>query len=77
MRELDGIAAAGVGEARMFAAGLLQFYVVCLIGASANIGVSQWIFSNDPIWWVAGLAGGILGVIWNYLAASTFIWRTR
>jgi dolichol-phosphate mannosyltransferase len=57
--------------------GMLQFYVVCLIGASANIGVSQWIFSNDPIWWVAGLAGGILGVIWNYLAASTFIWRTR
>jgi len=60
-----------------FVAGMLQFYVVCLIGASANIGVSQWIFSNDPIWWVAGLAGGILGVIWNYLAASTFIWRTR
>ena len=60
-----------------FVAGMLQFYVVCLIGASANIGVSQWIFSNEPIWWVAGLAGGILGVIWNYLAASTFIWRTR
>jgi dolichol-phosphate mannosyltransferase len=58
-------------------AGLLQFYVVCLLGASANIGVSQWIFSNDSTWWLAGLAGGILGVIWNYLAASTLIWRTR
>ena len=60
-----------------FVTGMLWFYAICLIGASANIGISRWIFSNEPIWWAAGLAGGILGVLWNYLVASAFVWKTR
>jgi dolichol-phosphate mannosyltransferase len=43
----------------------------------ANIGTANWLFGNQQVWWVAGLAGGLLGVIWNYVIASLFVWRTR
>ena len=26
---------------------------------------------------VAGLAGSVVGVLWNYAMSSMFIWRTR
>jgi dolichol-phosphate mannosyltransferase len=29
------------------------------------------------VWWVAGLAGSVVGVLWNYAMSSMFIWRTR
>jgi dolichol-phosphate mannosyltransferase len=57
--------------------GLLRFYVVASIGAIANIGTANWLFGNDEMWWVAGMAGAIMGVIWNYVIASLFVWRTR
>lgn len=57
--------------------GLLRFYLVAAIGAVANIGTANWLFGNQQVWWVAGLAGGLLGVIWNYVIASLFVWRTR
>jgi putative flippase GtrA len=26
---------------------------------------------------VAGLAGAVIGVVWNYVVASQFVWRSR
>jgi dolichol-phosphate mannosyltransferase len=57
--------------------GLVRFHVVSLIGALSNIGVGSWLFSNQQTWWVAGLGGAILGVVWNYVIASLFVWRNR
>jgi dolichol-phosphate mannosyltransferase len=57
--------------------GLMRFYLVAAVGAVANIGTANWLFGNQQVWWVAGLAGGLLGVIWNYVIASLFVWRTR
>ncbi len=57
--------------------GLGRFYLVAAIGAVANIGTANWLFGNQQVWWVAGMAGGLLGVIWNYVIASLFVWRTR
>jgi dolichol-phosphate mannosyltransferase len=57
--------------------GLARFYVVSAFGAVANIGTANWLFGNHQVWWVAGMAGGLLGVIWNYVIASLFVWRTR
>jgi dolichol-phosphate mannosyltransferase len=57
--------------------GLLRFYVVASIGAIANIGTANWLFGEDETWWVAGMAGALMGVIWNYVIASLFVWRTR
>ncbi len=57
--------------------GLARFYLVAAVGAIANIGTANWLFGNQQVWWVAGMAGGLMGVIWNYVIASLFVWRTR
>ncbi len=60
-----------------FFGGLLRFYVVSAVGLVSNIGVSDWMFANAQKWWVAGLAGAVIGVVWNYVVASLFVWRNR
>jgi dolichol-phosphate mannosyltransferase len=62
---------------RRFVSGLLRFYVVSLIGAVSNIGVGNWLFASNGAWWVAGLGGAIMGVVWNYVVTSVFVWRSR
>ena len=60
-----------------FLSGLLRFYLISMAGLVSNIGVSDWLFVNAQKWWVAGLAGAIIGVVWNYVVASLFVWRSR
>src|SRR5262249_50530838 len=60
-----------------FVIGLLRFYLVSLIGAVSNIGVGNWLFASQGTWWVAGLGGAIMGVVWNYVITSVFVWRSR
>jgi dolichol-phosphate mannosyltransferase len=60
-----------------FFGGLLRFYLVSMAGLVSNIGVSDWLFVNSQKWWVAGLAGAVIGVVWNYVVASLFVWRIR
>ncbi|CAN5372951.1 glycosyltransferase family 2 protein [soil metagenome] len=67
-RRLRGIA---------FGRGLLSFYLVCSIGAVANIGVGTLIYSSDHRWWLAGVAGAALSSVWNYAASSLFTWSNR
>jgi dolichol-phosphate mannosyltransferase len=55
--------------------GLLTFYAVCSIGTIANVGVANWVHGNRPSWWVAGTAGAIMGVVFNYAASSVLTWR--
>ena len=57
--------------------GFLRFYLVSMVGLVSNIGVSNWLFANDQKWWVAGLAGAVIGVVWNYVVASLFVWRSN
>jgi dolichol-phosphate mannosyltransferase len=58
-----------------FLQGLLLFYLVCGIGAVANVGMANWLFVRDPVWWMAGLAGAAVGAIWNYALSSRLVWR--
>jgi dolichol-phosphate mannosyltransferase len=60
-----------------FFSGLLRFYLVSMAGLVSNIGVSDWLFVSSQKWWVAGLAGAVIGVVWNYVVASQFVWRSR
>jgi len=62
---------------RQFFTGLLRFYVVSAIGALSNVGVGNWVFAAEPNWWIAGFAGAVMGVVWNYVVATLFVWRTR
>lgn len=57
------------------ARGLASFYLVCSIGGAANIGIGTWVNAQDGRWWLAGLAGVIVGAAWNYAASSFFTWR--
>lgn len=59
-----------------FARGLLTFALVCSVGAAANIGVAAFLFgSAHSSWWIAGLAGAIMSLVWNYAASSVVTWR--
>lgn len=58
-----------------FVTGLLSFYAVCSVGALANIGVGAWINGAHQLWWVAGIAGALIGASWNFGASSLLTWR--
>jgi dolichol-phosphate mannosyltransferase len=55
--------------------GLGSFYAVCGIGAAANVGVAASI-AGQHSWWLAGLAGAAVSVVWNYVMSSIFTWST-
>ncbi|MEY9534885.1 glycosyltransferase [Sinorhizobium fredii] len=57
--------------------GLLSFYLVCSIGALANVGVANTFFTSNYTWWLSALAGIVVGVGWNYGASALFTWRNR
>lgn len=55
-------------------AGLLKFMAACSIGAVANVGVAAYIHSGSGNWLVSGLAGILVGTIWNYGATAYLVW---
>ncbi len=57
--------------------GLLLFYLVCGVGLLANVGVAFSVYNQEPIWWLAGIAGALMGVVWNYGVSSLFVWRAK
>lgn len=58
-----------------FWTGLVLFYAVCSIGAFGNVGVASWLYAGHASWWIAGLAGAVMGAVFNYAASSTLVWR--
>ena len=57
--------------------GLLSFVVICSFGLAANIGVASYLFAEQQIWWLAGIAGIVMGSVWNYAVSSVFTWKSR
>jgi dolichol-phosphate mannosyltransferase len=57
--------------------GLVTFYAICAVGAVANIGVAEYVFANRGIVWLAGVAGAVIGVVWNFTVSSYLTWRRR
>jgi len=55
--------------------GLLSFYGVCALGAVGNVGIASYVFAADQRWWVAGIAGVLVGAVWNYAVSSVFTWK--
>ncbi len=58
-----------------FVYGLVSFCLICGIGAIANVGIATVLFEDHATWWVAGLAGAAMSVVWNYAMTSTLTWR--
>jgi dolichol-phosphate mannosyltransferase len=57
--------------------GLVSFYLICSVGAVANIDVAAYVFQARPTWWLAGIAGALVGAVWNYAVSSVFTWKRR
>lgn len=57
--------------------GLVSFYLVCSLGVVANVGVASAVHGSDHVWWVAGIAGAVVGSVWNYAASAALTWRVR
>lgn len=55
--------------------GLLLFYVISSIGAISNLSVGTWLFGHEQTWWLAGLGGAAMSVVWNYAVSSMMVWR--
>lgn len=62
-----------------FVRGLLSFTAICSVGAVGNISVSAFLFgpSVQSGWWLAGLAGAVMSLVWNYAVSSVITWRRR
>ena len=57
--------------------GLLSFYLVCSLGAVANVGIGSLVYEQFHGWWIAGIAGAIVGSVWNYVASGWLTWAKR
>jgi dolichol-phosphate mannosyltransferase len=57
--------------------GLLSFYLVCSLGAVANVGIGSLVYDQFHGWWIAGIAGAIVGSVWNYVASGWLTWTRR
>lgn len=55
--------------------GLATFYAVCSVGALANVSVASWIYAFDGQFYVAGLLGVFMSVVFNYSVTKVFTWR--
>ena len=55
--------------------GLLSFYLVCSAGLVSNVGVANFLFGREFSWWLSGIAGILVGAVWNYAASSVLTWR--
>ncbi len=57
--------------------GFLIFAALCGVGAVANVNVASVLYRSHSSWGLAGFAGGLIGVVWNYAASNAFVWRAR
>ena len=48
-----------------------------MIGAVANVGVAELVYREQHVWWLAGIAGALIGAVWNFAASSFLTWRQR
>jgi dolichol-phosphate mannosyltransferase len=60
-----------------FVKGLLEFELICAVGAISNVGIANLLYSQDSIWWIAGLGGAVMGAVWNYAVSAAFVWRSH
>jgi dolichol-phosphate mannosyltransferase len=57
-----------------FLTGLASFTALCSLGILAGVGVSTLLYQAAEPWWLAGIAGAMMGAMWNYVATSAITW---
>lgn len=54
--------------------GWLGFCLTCAAGAVANVAVASLLEERGFPWLLAGIAGIVVGAVWNYALSSRFVW---
>lgn len=57
--------------------GLLSFYAACSLGAVINVEVADRMYVTGLPWALAGLAGAVVGAVWNYGVTQVLTWRAH
>ena len=48
--------------------------VLDIVHLLADVAVPD---ADWPVWWLAGMAGALMGVVWNYAMSGLFVWRKK
>jgi len=63
-------------KGRRFVVGLITFAAISAVGAVGNINVAALLFgAAHSSWYVAGIAGAAMSLVWNYAVSSVITWR--
>jgi dolichol-phosphate mannosyltransferase len=54
--------------------GFVSFVAACTVGALANVGIATYLFRNRTQWFLAALAGVLVGAVWNYTVTQLYTW---
>ena len=57
--------------------GVASFTLTCSVGALANVGVASYLFKRHMLWAISGLAGVVVGAVWNYAMTATYTWANH
>jgi dolichol-phosphate mannosyltransferase len=57
--------------------GFARFTLACSFGAWANIVFARALLQSGAEWYLAGLAGIVLGSVWNLSISSLFTWQAQ
>jgi dolichol-phosphate mannosyltransferase len=55
-------------------------FLFCLIGATgvvANVGIATLLYGQQHNWWLSGVAGAVIGSVWNYSMSNRLVWHAR
>lgn len=56
--------------------GLALFAAISAVGAIGNLSVAAFLFGPQMTgWFLAGIVGAIMSLVWNYAVSSAFVWR--
>lgn len=62
-------------KGRGWLTGLGLFVAFCSVGAFANVGIANTLFEQDYSWWLSGLAGVVVGTVFNFSLARSYVWK--
>tara|TARA_B100000287_G_scaffold201576_2_gene190402 strand:+ start:190 stop:1350 length:1161 start_codon:yes stop_codon:yes gene_type:complete len=57
--------------------GLFSFYLICSLGAFANIAIATYVFNFSSNWLVSSFIGACFGAVWNFTLSSIFTWKSK
>ncbi|MCU0975485.1 MAG: glycosyltransferase family 2 protein [Steroidobacteraceae bacterium] len=57
--------------------GLATFMAACSVGALANVGIATYLFESRSGWFLAALAGVLVGAVWNYAVTQLYTWGRK